>query len=62
MARRYTPALREAAARAIMARAGFVYTGASLLDDADHNPRVAGWVADADAVLAVVFPRLTKES
>lgn len=58
MARPYNDELREAAARAVMDDAGFTTTCESLLAEAaTGNPRVRAWVATADKVLAVVFPR-----
>lgn len=59
MARPYNDKLRELAAQAVMREAGFVDRSSETLltQAARGNPRVAGWVATADAVPAVVFPR-----
>lgn len=61
MARQYNDALREEVARTLMAREGFQFAGESLLAEAQRgNPRAVVWVGDADAALAVIFPRLAK--
>jgi hypothetical protein len=49
-------AMLEAAARAVATATGYHYSGDSIIDSAEDNPRSAHFVAVARAVMDVVLP------
>lgn len=49
-------AMLEAAARAVATATGYHYSGDSIIDNAEDNPRSAHFVAVARAVIDVVLP------